>query len=399
MHHRIGAVLAMSAAMMPSSTYVSSFGRLHHHHRRRFTTTMMVAPMEYIQLGDSDLKISKVTLGTMTWGNQNTEEEGMAQMDTAFKEYGVNILDSAELYPVPMNAQTQGATDRIVGKWLKTMDRSKVIVASKVCGYSTMKYMPGRNGQACRLTRDQIVASVDASLKRLGTSYIDLLQLHWPDRYVSMFGGAPYDLRQERDYVSFEEQLRALDELVKAGKVRYVGVSNETPYGVMRFAQAARDYGLPKIVSIQNSYSVLVRADYEAGLVETCSPRHENVGLLAYSPLCGGLLTGKYRDPEKSKKARLNIFEGYMERYKQSLARDAVDAYCAVADKHGLTPTALALGWAFNQPHVASTIIGATTQEQLRENLNAWGERTKITDDVVADIAAVYKQYRDPSRA
>ena len=222
--------------------------------------------MDYIKLGDSDLQVSKVCLGTMTFGEQNTLQDGIEQLDMAFKEYGVNFLDTAELYSVPTRAETQGNTDRIIAKWLKGQDRSKVILATKVSGNAAgIKYMPGRNGKPCQLTREQILASVDASLKRLETPYIDLLQLHWPDRYVSLFGGGAYDIKQERDYVSFEEQLRALEELIKAGKVRHIGVSNETPYGVMKFTQTAKELGLPKIVSIQNSYSVLVRSDYEAG--------------------------------------------------------------------------------------------------------------------------------------
>lgn len=368
---------------------------------RTLPSLRMSSSMDYCKLGNSDLMVSKVCLGTMTFGQQNTLEEGSAQLDMAVNEYGVNFIDTAEAYSVPMRAETQGATDRIIGKWMKTQDRSKIILATKVCGYAPgIKYMPGRNGASCRLTKEQILASVDASLERLGTDYVDLLQLHWPDRYVSLFGGAAYDLKQERDYVSFEEQLRALEILIKGGKVRHIGVSNETPFGVTKFTQAAKDFGLPKIVSIQNSYSVLVRSDYEAGLVEVCSPRHENVGLLAYSPLCGGLLTGKYRDPEASKTSRLNLFDGYMERYKQSIAQEAVEKYCTAAQQHNMTPSELALGWCYNQPHVASTIIGATTLPQLKENLDAYSKRSRVAEEaVVADIAAIYKRYRDPSRA
>ena len=287
---------------------------------RRTTSTKMSSlsneNMDYTMLGSSDLKVSKVCLGTMTFGQQNTPEEGAAQLDIATKEYGINFIDTAEMYPVPTKAETQGDTDRILAKWLKNEDRSKVIIASKVAGYGGeyLTWLPGRNGKGSRVRAEEIIISVDESLKRLGTDYIDLIQIHWPDRYVSLFGGPAYDVKLERDYTSFEEQLRAFDVLIKQGKVRYIGVSNETPYGVMKFSQAAELYGLPKVVSIQNSYSLLVRSDYEAGLVETCSPRHENVGLLAYSPLCGGLLTGKYFQDELSKNARLNLFEGYMER-------------------------------------------------------------------------------------
>jgi aryl-alcohol dehydrogenase-like predicted oxidoreductase len=295
--------------------------------------------MDYTKLGSSDLMVSKVCLGTMTWGQQNTEEEGIEQMNVAFDEYGINFLDTAEMYPVPTKAETQGATDRCIAKWLKGRDRSKVILATKVAGASErLTYLPGRNGKGSRVRREDIIASVDASLERLGTDYIDLLQIHWPDRYVSLFGGSAYDLTQERDYTPFEEQLETLGEIVKAGKVRYIGVSNETPFGVMKFKQIAEKMGLPAICSIQNSYSLIVRSDYESGLIECCSPRHENIGLLAYSPLAGGILTGKYAKPDCPTTARLNLFQGYMERYKSSICADAVADYCSIAEKHNMTP-------------------------------------------------------------
>jgi aryl-alcohol dehydrogenase-like predicted oxidoreductase len=238
----------------------------------------MAFQMDYAYLGDSDLLVSKVCLGTMTFGQQNTLEEGVEQLNVAFDEYGINFLDTAEMYPVPTKPETQGDTDRIISKWLKGRDRSKVILASKVAGASPrLTWLPGRNGRGSRVTKEDIIVSVDESLKRLGTDYIDLIQIHWPDRYVPIFGASNYDLSQERDYVSFEEQLSAFDTLIKQGKVRYVGVSNETPYGVMKFCQVAEQRGLPKIVSIQNSYSLIVRSDFECSLTEVCSPRHENV--------------------------------------------------------------------------------------------------------------------------
>jgi aryl-alcohol dehydrogenase-like predicted oxidoreductase len=187
------------------------------------------------------------------------------------------------------------------------------------------------------------------------TIYLDLLQIHWPDRYVPIFGAEPYNASLEREAVSFQEQLEAIDGLVQAGKVRYFGVSNETPYGVMKFSQLASTLGLQKLVSIQNSYSLLTRSDYESGLTEVCSPRNENVGLLAYSPLAGGILTGKYFDPNVASTSRLNLFKGYMERYKQSLSVAAVEKYRDIATKYGLTPAELALAWCYTRDHVAST--------------------------------------------
>ena len=289
-----------------------------------------------------------------TWGQQNTPEEGVAQLNEAFDVFGVNFLDTAEMYPVPTRKETQGDTDRVVARWLAGRDRSKVILATKVSGPG-ITWLPGRDGKSSRVTAREIELSVDFSLQRLGTDYIDLLQIHWPDRYVPLFGAAPYNFSLEREAVSFEEQLTAMDKLIKSGKVRYFGVSNETPYGVMKFAAIAEKLGLPKLISIQNSYSLITRSDYEAGLVEVCSPRNENVGLLAYSPLAGGILTGKYSDPNVSSGSRLNIFPGYMQRFKQSLCVAAVDEYSRIAVKHGLTPAELALAWCYSQPHVAST--------------------------------------------
>lgn len=278
----------------------------------------------------------------------------MAQLNEAFDVFGVNFLDTAEMYPVPTRKETQGETDRIIASWLAKRDRSKVVLATKVAGPG-ITWLPGRNGHSSRVTAKEIELSVDFSLQRLGTDYIDLLQIHWPDRYVPLFGAGPYNMSLERDAVSFEEQLTAMDNLIKKGKVRYFGVSNETPYGVMKFSALAEKLGLPKLVSIQNSYSLITRSDYEAGLIEVCSPRNENVGLLAYSPLAGGILTGKYSDPKVSSGSRLNLFPGYMQRFKQSLCVAAVDEYSRIAAKHGMTPAELALAWCYSRPHVAST--------------------------------------------
>lgn len=215
----------------------------------------MAVSMQYTTLGSSKLSISKVTLGTMTWGQQNTESEGHAQLDMAFKEYGVNMLDTAEMYPVPTNANTQGATDRTIASWLKKcgISRDKIVIATKVAGPG-ITWLPGRDGQNSRVREKDILVSVDESLKRLGVDYIDLLQIHWPDRYVPIFGQSIYNRTLERDSTSFEEQLVALSKLIKAGKVRHVGLSNETPYGIMKFAASAEKLGLSPFISLQNSY-------------------------------------------------------------------------------------------------------------------------------------------------
>ena len=256
----------------------------------------------------------------------------------------------------------------------------------------------GRGGKGTRVRRSDILASVDASLNRLGTSYIDLLQIHWPDRYVPLFGAGPYDYALEREYTSFHEQLETLNELIKAGKVRHIGLSNETPYGVMKFSQISEKYDLPNFISIQNSYNLVTRSDFENGLKEVCSPSYENIGLLAYSPLGGGILSGKYMRDDCPKTSRLNLFGDYMVRYKQSLCQKAVSLYCDIAKKYEMTPSELALAWCYTRPHVASSIIGATSVTQLRENLNAYKSCSKITPDVLKDINDVYKIYKDPSK-
>lgn len=349
-----------------------------------------------VRLGDSDLLVSECCLGTMTWGNQNTEEEAHEQLNYAW-ECGVNFLDTAEMYPVPPSQETQGKTDIYIGTWLKQQRREDVILATKVSGYGRQSYLR-EGGELPRVNEKNIVESVDKSLQRLGTDYIDLLQIHWPDRYVPLFGAGVYDSKNEREGdVPFEEQLKALEKVIKEGKVRYVGVSNETSYGVMKFCQAAESCGLPKIVSIQNSYSLLVRGPFETDLVEVCAPRQNNVSLLAYSPLAGGSLTGKYITGDEStlSKSRFNLFANYMQRYQQSLAREAVAAYVDVAKTHGLTPTQLALAWCKSRWFVTSSIIGATTMDQLRENIGAFD--IELTEECIFDIGGVYKRYRDPA--
>ena len=349
------------------------------------------------QLGSSDLVVSDVCLGTMTWGKQNTLEEGVSQLNMAFDDYGINFLDTAEMYPVPTEAETQGATDKTIGEWLRRRGkRDDVVLASKICGASERITWVRDDGRGTRVTKRDMEEGVDASLKRLGTDYVDLLQIHWPDRYVPIFGADAYDASNEREYVSFLEQLEAMRDLRDAGKVRHFGVSNETPYGVCQFAaEAAKDGALPEICSIQNSYSLLVRSDFENGLTEACSMT--DVGLLAYSPLAGGILSGKYSGDEPPPGARLNLFPGFMPRYKQSLAKEAVNEYEKVAAAFGLSPAQLALKWCYTRPHVASTIIGATSLAQLRENVDAYF-LDALPDDCEAAVADIYRRYRDPSK-
>lgn len=361
--------------------------------------------MDYVKLADSDLVVSKVCMGTMTFGEQNTLDEGVEQLQKAWDTYGINFLDTAEMYPVPTKAETQGQTDKTVAKFLKTQSkREDVILATKVSGRAQhITWLPRSTPNTTPdLSRKQILESVDASLQRLGTEYIDLLQLHWPDRYVGGFFGAPdfspSSYEAAPTPIEFQETLGALQELIEAGKVRYVGVSNETPYGVCSMVNLASQFPdlYPKIVSIQNSYSLVMRKDFECGLAEACY--HHNVGLLPYSPLAAGTLTGKYRQKDKiPENARLKQFPGFMDRYLGSLNERAVNKYCDLAAKYDLTPAQLALSWCYHNEKVASTIIGATSMEQLDENIKAYDIR--LSDEIHKEIAQIYKEYTDPTKA
>jgi len=350
--------------------------------------------MKYRQLGSSDIMVSTCCLGTMTWGNQNTDEEAAAQMNLAW-DMGVNFLDTAEIYPVPIAEDKQGATDRAIAKWLANNGkaRDEVIIASKVAGYNE-RFTWMRDGPT-RVTREQIHASVDASLERLGVEHLDLLQIHWPDRYVPMFGSVSYDCSKEReDAVTFEEQARAMGELVASGKVRSWGLSNETPLGVSAFVAAAQREGAPPPVSVQNSYSLLQRSD-EVGLVEAM--RHHGVSYLPYSPLSAGVLTGKYDGLEAAPKGtRLELFDSYFERYANTCAPECVECYKQAAFDHGISPAALAIAFCDSRPFVTSTIVGATSTEQLEINLQGFG--VDWTDDLEAEIARIHTYFPDPWR-
>ncbi|XVE81855.1 hypothetical protein DITRI_Ditri15bG0099600 [Diplodiscus trichospermus] len=354
--------------------------------------------LQYKKLGDSDLQISEITMGTMTFGEQNTEKEAHEILSYAF-EHGINALDTAEAYPVPMKKETNGRTDLYIASWLNSHPRDKVILATKVCGYSERATYVRDNAKILRVDAANIRESVEKSLKRLNTDYIDLLQIHWPDRYVPLFGEYYYNPSKWRPSIPFVEQLKAFQELIDEGKVRYIGVSNETSYGVMEFVHAARVEGLPKIVSIQNSYSLLVR-HFEVDLVEVCHPNNCNIGLLSYSPLAGGSLTGKYLDSnsEAAKKGRINLFPGFMERYNKSVAKEATIQYIEMGKKHGLTPVQLALGFARDRPCMTSSIIGATSVDQLKEDIDAFLTTERpLPAEVMQDIEAISARYKDPA--
>ncbi len=348
--------------------------------------------MELRQLGRTDLRVSAICLGTMTWGQQNTEADGHAQMDYAV-ERGVNFLDTAEAYAIPPRPETQGSTERIIGSWFKARkNRDKIILATKVVGRSQMNWLRGGVkpyrlfGKSTELNRKNIVFAVEHSLQRLQTDYIYLYQLHWPDRPVALFaeasttfGGLP-----EGPENPIEETLEALDELVRAGKIRHVGLSNETSWGTMRFVSAAESGKGPRVVSIQNAYNLLNRM-FEIGLAEIAL--REQVGLLAYSPLAQGYLTGKYQHGARPAGARTTLFDRG-QRYEKPGVEETIDKYLDLAKEFGLDPTQMALAFVTSRPFVTSNIIGATTMEQLKLDIGSID--VKITPDLEKRINAIH---------
>jgi aryl-alcohol dehydrogenase-like predicted oxidoreductase len=344
--------------------------------------------MKYRALGRTAIQISEICLGTMTWGEQNTEAQAHAQLDMAL-DAGVNFIDTAEMYPVPPNAQTYGRTETMIGSWLQRRGgRDKVILATKVAGPGDwLFYM--RKGQP-RLDRDNIEDAVEQSLKRLRTDYIDLYQLHWPDRNTNYFGKLGYQHQADDQTIPIEETLAVLGELVAAGKIRYVGVSNETPWGVMSYLRAAERAGLPRIVSIQNPYNLLNRS-FEVGLAEIA--HREDVGLLAYSPLAFGMLTGKYAGGARPAGARLTLFERF-QRYTKPEGLKAADAYVALARQHGMSPAQMALAFVNSRPFLTANIIGATSTEQLAENLGS--VQLELSSEILESIEAIHTAHPNP---
>lgn len=352
--------------------------------------------METIRLGQSDLQVSRICLGTMTFGEQNSEAEGHSQLDYAVSR-GINFIDTAEMYPVKPRAETYGETERIVGKWLKRQQRDRIVLATKVAGPARMPWI--RNGGD--LTPGSIREAVEDSLKRLQTDYIDLYQIHWPARNAPIFGQRQFDPQRERDCTSIQAQLEAMADLVRAGKIRYVGVSNETPWGVAEFVKQAELHGLPRIATIQNPYN-LVNRSFEQGLDEACF--RTGVSLLVYSPLAFGQLTGKYLlegagEPtfNPAAQGRLTRFPAdWSPRYLRPETLAACARYVQLAREAGLTPAAMALAWCYSRWFAASTIIGATSLDQLRENIDAWDVR--LPEAVVAGIEAVHREMHNPAQ-
>lgn len=345
--------------------------------------------MHYHRIPHSSLEISTLGLGTMTFGEQNSEADAHAQLDYAVQQ-GVNLIDVAEMYPVPPRPETQGLTETYVGNWLKQRaNREKLIIATKVSG-------PSRNNDAGirpnqMLDRRNIRDALDASLKRLQTDYIDLYQVHWPQRATNCFGKLGYTWTDNAVPVTLLETLEALTEFQRAGKIRYIGVSNETPWGVMRYLQLAEKHDLPRIVTIQNPYS-LVNRSYEVGLAEIT--QREGVELLAYSCLGFGTLTGKYLNGAKPAGARNTLFSRFT-RYSGEQTQHAVAAYVDVAKRHNLDPAQMALAFVRRQPFVASTLLGATTLEQLKTNLESL--HLDLSEEVLEELEAVNRVYTYPA--
>ncbi len=344
--------------------------------------------MHYRPLGTTGLRVSVLCLGTMTFGQQNTEAEGHRQMELAL-DHGVNMVDTAEMYAVPPSRETQGETERILGSWFKhTGKRDRMILATKVTGPSAG--FPWIRDGKTRLVTDAITDAVEGSLRRLGTDVIDLYQLHWPNRHTNIFGQLGYAPDPEEDFVPPEETLRALEGLVTSGKVRFLGLSNESPWGVMRFLAAAEAQGLPRMQAIQNPYSLLNRS-YEIGLAEISD--RERIGLLAYSPLAGGSLTGKYLDGARPQGSRWTI-DPRGSRYDNPHCAAAIRRYGALARDHGLDPGQMALAYVNSRPFLTATIIGATTEAQLLSNLAS--ANVTLPEAVLAGIEAIHTDHPNP---
>lgn len=342
--------------------------------------------METRTLGRTDLKVSAICLGTMTWGEQNSEAQAHEQMDYALAQ-GVNFFDVAEMYPVPPKPETQGRTEQYIGTWFKARGkRHEVVLATKITGPGEMSWIRG----GPRLDRASVLAACDASLARLQTDYIDLYQVHWPARGTNYFGQLGFKPTEDSRSVPIEETYSALAELVKAGKIRHIGLSNETPWGVSEYLRLSRELGLPRPVSIQNPYSLLNRS-FEVGLAEFA--HREQIGLLAYSPLAFGVLAGKYLNGAKPADGRLTLFSRF-QRYNGEHADAATQAYAKVASEHGLSLSQMALAFVTSRHFVTSNIIGATTMAQLESNIAS--HSIKLSRDVLTALEAVHKRYTIP---
>ena len=343
--------------------------------------------MNYNKLGNTDLKVSTICLGTMTWGEQNTEKEGFEQMDFAL-DHGVNFWDTAELYSIPPKEETFGHTEIIIGNWLKkNHKRDKIILATKVAGPMRSYLRGGGNNYGI----EKMTQAVNDSLKRLQTDYIDLYQLHWPERNTNTFGRLGYEHNDTGNWNKFEDVLGNLKKFVDSGKIRHVGLSNETPWGVSKFLELSREKNLPRMEAIQNPYSLLNRS-YEVGLAEISV--RENIGLLAYSPLASGYLTGKYRNNRFPKNSRMDRDFDFWTRYRKPNTSLAVEKYYEISKKYNVNFAKMSIKFCEIQPFVTSVIIGATTMEQLKTNIES--VNVNLTKEIIKEINEVQKIYPNP---
>ncbi len=349
--------------------------------------------MKYKKLGNTNIDVSLICLGTMMWGDQVDEDQAHQQIEYAL-DHEVNFMDTAELYTIPAKAETQGNTERIIGNWIEKNPgrRQDFILASKVVGTWESRGMNWIRGGRHLLNKKNINEALDLSLKRLKTDYLDLYQIHWPDRTTNNFGVRGYTHTPKEDNVPIEETLEALSELVKEGKIRHIGISNETPWGMMQFLNLAKEKGYEQIVSVQNPYNLLNRL-YEVGCAEISI--REQCGLLAYSPLAFGVLTGKYLDGKKPKGSRYEVFPNYSDRFDHSpQSQEAIRKYVEIAKKHGLTPAQLALAFVNSRDFVTSNIIGATNLDQLKENIDT--VNIELSEECLKDIEAVQEFIPNP---
>tara|TARA_B100000900_G_scaffold298360_1_gene256861 strand:- start:1651 stop:2688 length:1038 start_codon:yes stop_codon:yes gene_type:complete len=343
--------------------------------------------MNYKKLGNTNLDVSTICLGTMTWGEQNTQEEGFEQMNYAFDQ-GVNFWDTAELYAIPPRKNTYGKTEEIIGNWFKkTKKREQIVLATKVSGPGLSWIRGGGNQYDEKNLND----AVNQSLKRLQTDYIDLYQLHWPERKSNFFGKLGYQHEDKNDWNKFEDVLYSLDKIIKTGKVRYIGLSNETAWGLSKFLETSKIKSLPRVVSVQNPYSLLNRS-YEVGLAEISI--REKSGLLAYSPLAFGFLTGKYRNKKLPENSRMKLFGENFVRYKTENGQLAIEKYYEIAKKYSLDFAQMSLKFCEVQPFMTSVIIGATTMDQLKINIESIN--VNLEKDVIKEINEVQKIYPNP---
>ena len=344
--------------------------------------------MKFKKLGNTDLDVSSICLGTMTWGTQNSEKDAFEQMDYSLDQ-GVNFFDTAELYSIPPTAESYGKTEVMIGNWFeKKKNRDKIILASKIAGPGLDWIRGGKNS----FDEKGIGEAIEGSLKRLKTDYIDLYQLHWPERSTNTFGRREYTInKNEKEWNDFESVLNALDKFIKSGKIRYIGMSNETPYGLSKYLEISKNKNLPRMMSVQNPYS-LVNRTYEIGMSEISI--REKCGLLVYYPLASGALSGKYREGQMPKNARMTLFKGW-ERMINPLAMKAYDEYYKLAKENNITMAQLAQAFVNSRPFVTSNIIGATTMEQLKENIESMN--IKLTEETLEKINIIHNNNPNPA--